>query len=195
VGDDRRPHLYAQYYPPNDPFFGMDDLVRFRLLLSERGWVVGVVWCAQEFAGLPGSAGIAWSAATKRVEEVWSHLAECASKQVDGLAAYASLQDARGVHFHREFLPDGATRVKEWEGDGRLLEQARRWVLGVSDDKSWAGGVRLAPRTRALAQDVLPRQFQTFACRLRGEPPTESWHLLARGQVPAAGSAPRGGGL
>lgn len=134
------PARHSSYFPPNRPSYELEDLARFRLILDTRGWCVGIIWSSHKLDESPSRAGVTWIHATKHLRKLWHHLADCDERLVDGADAYSSIvADSRGVAFSSEF-----------QGTGAELEAARRWVTWISDDTSWARGVRLPDRTKTI---------------------------------------------
>ncbi|WP_156464706.1 hypothetical protein [Aeromicrobium sp. Root495] len=157
-----------KYFPPDRPSYELEDLARFRLVLDERGWCVGIIWSSHKLDESSSRAGLTWVHATKHLRELWDHLAECDERLVDGLDAYSSIvADSRGVAFSSEV-----------QGTGVELEAARRWVTWISDDTSWARGVRLPDRTKTTRR---PSRHQLETILLASDDAGERLGLLTCG--------------
>lgn len=168
MDNSARPARHLKYFPPDRPSYELENVDRFRLVLDDRGWCIGIIWSSQELDESPSRAGITWVHATKHLRQLWKHLAECDERLIDGLDAYSSIvADSRGVAFSSEF-----------QGAGVELEAARRWVTWISDDTSWARGVRLPDRTKTIRR---PSRHQLETILLASDVAGERLGLLTCG--------------
>ncbi|MCX6401822.1 MAG: hypothetical protein NTX33_18065 [Propionibacteriales bacterium] len=146
--------------PPSYDAFDDADLTRFRLLLDQRGWCVGLVWFAYGAGERASKAGVTWNVSSQVKNTIWAYLSQCAHEGVDAANAYqAVVADTRGAYWSREF-----------NTFGHGLNQARLWMQGSSSDEvaGWAGGVALPSRASRWAW-ANPAEFSFQVATRPGE--------------------------
>lgn len=154
------------YAPPSYGQFDDADLVRFRLLINPRGWTVGLVWVTTPTHSSPAKAGITWNSSSKLRNSILDYLSKCAHEGIDASAAFdAVVAETPGASWSEEFVGFG------------LVDEARIWMQGFSDDQDWAQGKVLPPRTTHWHW-ADPDEFEFF---IATHPETQEHVLLASG--------------